>query len=115
MVQSFAPCIAGPSGLHHPPCVAVQSQAVLDWEAQQAEMKAGQRAQQQQHANGAADGAEADGVAGARFVAYVPLPDQRAIEQMVLDKKKSDLLAKYTSEGLRKEQDEAKELLNVRR
>jgi len=52
--------------------------------------------------------------AGARFVAYVPLPDQKAIEQLILEKKKADLLAKYTSESLVKEQEEAKSLLNVR-
>ncbi|KAF5837178.1 Isy1-like splicing family-domain-containing protein [Dunaliella salina] len=51
---------------------------------------------------------------GARFVAYVPLPDQKAIEQLVLEKKKADLLAKYTSESLVKEQEEAKSLLNIR-
>lgn len=51
---------------------------------------------------------------GARFVAYVPLPDQKAIEQLVLEKKKADLLAKYTSDSLAKEQEEAKSLLNVR-
>lgn len=53
-------------------------------------------------------------IAGARFVAYVPLPDQKAIEQLVLEKKKADLLAKYTSDSLVKEQEEAKSLLNVR-
>jgi pre-mRNA-splicing factor ISY1 len=53
-------------------------------------------------------------IAGARFVAYVPLPDQKAIEQLILEKKKADLLAKYTSDSLVKEQEEAKSLLNVR-
>jgi pre-mRNA-splicing factor ISY1 len=47
-----------------------------------------------------------------QFVAYVPLPDQKAIEQMVLEKKKAELLAKYTSEALAKQQQEAKTLLN---
>eukprot|EP00879_Flechtneria_rotunda_P015424 GHRR01016127.1.p3 GENE.GHRR01016127.1~~GHRR01016127.1.p3 ORF type:complete len:123 (+),score=63.70 GHRR01016127.1:1380-1748(+) len=49
---------------------------------------------------------------GPQFVAYVPLPDQQAIEQMVLQKKKQELLAKYTSEALAKQQQEAKALLN---
>ena len=49
-----------------------------------------------------------------QFVAFVPLPDQAAIEQRVLEKKKQDLLAKYTSEGLLKQQQEAKSLLNKR-
>ena len=43
------------------------------------------------------------------------MPDQKAIEQLVLEKKKADLLAKYTSDNLVKEQEEAKALLNVRR
>ncbi len=49
-----------------------------------------------------------------QFVAYVPLPDQAAIEQRVLEKKKQDLLAKYTSDSLLQQQDEAKALLNKR-
>lgn len=54
---------------------------------------------------------EEDASAEQQFVAYVPLPDQKEIEQRVLEKKKQDLLAKYTSESLRKEQEEAKLLL----
>lgn len=50
-----------------------------------------------------------------QFVAYVPLPDQQAIEQRVLEKKKQDLLAKYTSDSLLRQQEEAKALLNVQR
>ena len=49
-----------------------------------------------------------------QFVAYVPLPDQKEIESRILDKKKADLLAKYASSGLLREQQEAKALLNVR-
>ncbi len=48
------------------------------------------------------------------FVAYVPLPDQKEIEARVLEKKKADLLAMYTSESLRDKQQQAKELLNIR-
>lgn len=47
-----------------------------------------------------------------QFIAYVPLPDQKAIEQLVLQKKKQELLAKYTSETLAKQQQEAKQMLN---
>lgn len=47
-----------------------------------------------------------------QFVAYVPLPDQKAIEQLVLQRKKQELLSKYTSEALAKQQEEAKNLLN---
>ena len=49
-----------------------------------------------------------------QFVAYVPLPDQKEIESRILDKKKADLLAKYSSSALLREQQEAKALLNVR-
>lgn len=49
---------------------------------------------------------------GPQYVAYVPLPDHQAIEALVLEKKKQDLMAKYTSPALQKEQDEAKSLLN---
>lgn len=47
-------------------------------------------------------------------MAYVPLPDQKAIEQLVLQKKKQELLSKYTSEALAKQQEEAKSMLNKR-
>ena len=62
----------------------------------------------------------AGGVAGAelaeapaqQFVAYVPLPDQKQIEARVLERKKADLLNKYTSAALVQEQQQAKALLN---
>ncbi|KAK9826190.1 hypothetical protein WJX81_006192 [Elliptochloris bilobata] len=63
----------------------------------------------------------AGGVAGAemateaptqQFVAYVPLPDQAQIEARVLERKKADLLNKYTSAALAQEQQAAKALLN---
>lgn len=47
-----------------------------------------------------------------QYTAYVPLPDQRAIELRVLEKKKADLMSKYTSESLLQEQSDAKSLLN---
>lgn len=49
------------------------------------------------------------------FVVHVPLPDEKEIEKMVLEKKKMDLLSKYASEGLLEEQTEAKEMLNIQR
>ncbi|RWR72892.1 pre-mRNA-splicing factor ISY1 [Cinnamomum micranthum f. kanehirae] len=49
------------------------------------------------------------------FVVHVPLPDEKEIERMVLEKKKMELLKEYTSEDLLKEQLEAKALLNVQR
>lgn len=48
----------------------------------------------------------------AQFVAYVPLPDTKEIEQRVLNKKKAELLAKYTSEALLEQQSDAKAMLN---
>ncbi|KAL2923861.1 Pre-mRNA-splicing factor ISY1-like protein [Bienertia sinuspersici] len=42
------------------------------------------------------------------FVVHVPLPDEKEIERMVVEKKKMVLLSKYTSENLMEEQTEAK-------
>ena len=48
------------------------------------------------------------------FVSHVPLLDEKAIERMVVEKKKhDDLLSKYTSEDLMEEQVDAKEILNI--
>ncbi|MQL72603.1 hypothetical protein Taro_004927 [Colocasia esculenta] len=49
------------------------------------------------------------------FVVHVPLPDEKEIERMVLEKKKMELLSKYTSDNLLEEQIEAKTMLNVPR
>ncbi|GAQ80558.1 pre-mRNA-splicing factor ISY1 [Klebsormidium nitens] len=49
------------------------------------------------------------------FVAHVPLPDEKEIERMVLERKKQELLSKYASEALIKEETEAKALLNIQR
>lgn len=49
------------------------------------------------------------------FVAHVPLPDEKEIERMVVEKKKQELLSKYTSDSLLEEQLEAKSLLNINR
>ena len=49
------------------------------------------------------------------FVVHVPLPDEKEIERRVLEKKKKDLLSRYTSEGLVEEQTEAKDMLNIQR
>jgi pre-mRNA-splicing factor ISY1 len=50
-----------------------------------------------------------------QFVAYVPLPEPKDIEKRILDKKKADLLSKYSSDTLQEQQASAKELLNKRR
>lgn len=49
------------------------------------------------------------------FVAHVPLPDDKEIEKMVLEKKKKDLLSRYVSEELLQGQTEAKQMLNIKR
>ncbi|XP_072961017.1 uncharacterized protein [Typha angustifolia] len=49
------------------------------------------------------------------FVAHVPLPDEKEIERMVVEKKKMELLSKYASDMLLEEQSEAKSMLNVQR
>ncbi|KAK8934934.1 hypothetical protein KSP39_PZI014602 [Platanthera zijinensis] len=49
------------------------------------------------------------------FVVHVPLPDEKEIEKMVLEKKKMELLRKYTSDMLMEEQKEAMAMLNVQR
>lgn len=49
------------------------------------------------------------------FVAHVPLPDEKEIERMVLEKKKMELLSKYASDSLVEEQTEAKAMLNIQR
>lgn len=83
----------------------------MEWEAKEHERAA---AAGKGGASGMGDEGEGDAAAGARFVAYVPLPDQKEIEQKVLQKKKADLMAKYASDALQSAQDEAKSLLNVR-
>lgn len=50
-----------------------------------------------------------------QFVVHVPLPDEKEIERMVLEKKKMELLNKYVSEGLLEEQSEAKSMLNIQK
>lgn len=49
------------------------------------------------------------------FVAHVPLPDEKEIERMVMERKKVELLEKYTSDSLLEEQEEAKNMLNIKR
>eukprot|EP00897_Mesotaenium_endlicherianum_P007245 jgi/Mesen1/6549/ME000334S05883 len=64
----------------------------------------------------AGDG-EGEGGSGAPervFVAHVPLPDEKEIERMVLEKKKAQLMNKYVSENLAAEDQEVRELLNVK-
>ena len=55
---------------------------------------------------------EAAGEDEERFVAHVPLPDEREIQSAVLRKKKADLMAKYASSELAAQEAEAKAMLN---
>lgn len=96
----------------------LRAQAVLEWEQKEAER---QRALGTSGRGGAGAAAGTSGAAGGgggggedapRFVAYVPLPDDKAIEQRVLERKKAELLAKYASDGLLREQEEARAMLN---
>lgn len=45
------------------------------------------------------------------FIAHVPVPTQKDIERALLERKKQELLAKYVSEDLLKEEQESKDLL----
>lgn len=47
------------------------------------------------------------------FVAHVPLPDEEEIKKKVLEKKKQEMLSKYTSSELLEDLIEAKTLLNI--
>jgi pre-mRNA-splicing factor ISY1 len=83
-----------------------RAEAVAEWEAEQARREAdgGKRRRQQED-----DDFEA--LTGG-FKAYVPLPDNKDIEALVLAKKKKDLLAKYASPALQEQEAEAKAMLN---
>lgn len=88
----------------------MRAQAIASWEEQD---RLRQSALDEVGARAAAQSSAADQDAP-QFVAYVPLPDQREIEQRVLEKKKHDLMAKYVSESLQQQQTQAKDLLNRR-
>jgi len=45
------------------------------------------------------------------FIAHVPVPSQKEIERALLERKKQELLAKYVSDDLLKEEQESKDLL----
>lgn len=93
--------------------------AIADWEEREAERQAALASVRGGMEDGEGGGAAARNAAaggdGPGFVAYVPLPDQKEIEQRVMESKKRQLLDKYASEALIKEQQEAKALLNVKR
>lgn len=49
-----------------------------------------------------------------RFIAHVPVPSQKEIEMALLQRKKQELLQRYTSAILIKEEHEAKNLLGLK-
>jgi pre-mRNA-splicing factor ISY1 len=48
-----------------------------------------------------------------KFIAHVPVPSQREVEEALLRRKKQELLEKYASECLISQAEEAKNLLGV--
>mmetsp|Transcript_39242 Transcript_39242/g.97176 ORF Transcript_39242/g.97176 Transcript_39242/m.97176 type:complete len:284 (+) Transcript_39242:84-935(+) len=87
--------------------------AVREWEFKEAQREADQKRKRGGRGGAAGgEGDEDDEEAANMFTAHVPLPDQRDIEGMVLEKKKRDLLAKYASAELVAQEEEAKGMLN---
>ncbi|KAK9811299.1 hypothetical protein WJX72_001410 [[Myrmecia] bisecta] len=82
----------------------MRSKAIAEWEAKEAERQAAM--------DGIKTMEDAAGTTASQYVAYVPLPDDKEIEQRVLNKKKADLMKKYTSDVLMEEQQESRALLN---
>ncbi|XP_077541920.1 pre-mRNA-splicing factor ISY1 homolog [Haemaphysalis longicornis] len=58
---------------------------------------------------GAEDGAEEQ----TRFIAHVPVPSQKEVEEALVRRKKLELLEKYASEVLQQESEEVKEMLGI--
>lgn len=89
----------------------MRRQAIAEWDEREAERQA---------AFAAVGGGMPDADAAAaeqsapQFVAYVPLPDQKEIEQKVLEGKKQQLLKQYISTEEAAKQQQARELLNRR-
>ncbi|XP_034241122.1 pre-mRNA-splicing factor ISY1 homolog [Thrips palmi] len=48
-----------------------------------------------------------------RFIAHVPVPTQKEVEQALLERRKQELIEKYASEGLVKQTKEASEMLGM--
>ncbi|KAL4452496.1 hypothetical protein ABPG75_008158 [Micractinium tetrahymenae] len=99
----------------------MRAAAIAEWEEKEAERQAAFAAiRGGELGGGGGDGQAADGgVAAAdggasQFVAYVPLPDQKEIEQKVLESKKAALLQQYISAEEAAKQQTARELLNRR-
>ncbi|RZF34224.1 hypothetical protein LSTR_LSTR010544 [Laodelphax striatellus] len=48
-----------------------------------------------------------------RFIAHVPVPSQKEVEQALLQRKKQELLQRYISSDITKQEEESKDLLGV--
>jgi pre-mRNA-splicing factor ISY1 len=86
--------------------VEMRAAALAEWREKEAERAA---------ALGAAAASampSADEADAPRFVAYVPLPDQKEIEQRVLESKKKAILDRYASTQEQAAQEDARALLN---
>ena len=79
------------------------AQIMEEWQAKESERQAA--------LSNVAGGVPADEPAEPQYVAYVPLPDQKEIELRVVERKKAELLAKYSTPRLQKQQQEATNLL----
>ena len=82
---------------------ACLAQIMGEWQAKDKE--------RQDALSSVAGGMTAEEPAEPQYVAYVPLPDQKEIELRVVERKKAELLAKYSTPGLQAQQQEAIDLL----
>ncbi|CAI5533577.1 unnamed protein product [Closterium sp. Naga37s-1] len=89
--------------------VAQEREEADEEETEEDREEATERARREEAALDAAEEAALDAVGGRRFVAHVPLPDEKEIERMVVAKKKAELL----SEVLLEEEGGAKKLVHV--
>ncbi|CAN7988992.1 unnamed protein product, partial [Ixodes hexagonus] len=49
----------------------------------------------------------------ARFIAHVPVPSQKEVEEALVRRKKLELLEKYASDGLQQESEDVKQMLGL--
>ena len=94
-------CMAGPDTPVNP-CFWLL-QIMEEWQAKESERQAA--------LSSVAGGVPTDESAEPQYVAYVPLPDEKEIELRVVERKKAELLAKYSTPGLQKLQQDAIDLL----
>ena len=93
----------------------MRRQAIEEWQEREAERQEAFAAVRGGMADGSGSAHDGGGDEDApQFVAYVPLPDQKEIEQKVLESKKQQLLKQYISTEEAAKQQQSKELLNRR-